>query len=92
MLKYHFEQNRIFASNDNGNVIAEITFPEVRKGVVNLNHTFVDSSLRGQGIASQLVEIAYHEIKKQGNKAIATCSYVIDWFARHKEYQDVLIK
>ena len=91
MLKYICEQNRIFASDDNDRFVAEITFPEIRKGVVDINHTFVDPSLRGQGIASQLVKAAYHEIKKRGMKAVATCPYVVDWFAMHKEYQDVLL-
>lgn len=92
MLKYICEQNRIFVSDNNGRFVAEITFPEIRKGVVDINHTFVDPTLRGQGIASQLVKAAYREIKKQGLKAVATCPYVVDWFGMHKDYQDILLK
>lgn len=92
MLEYGYEKNRIFASSNNGHFVAEITFPEVRKGVVDINHTFVDPTLRGKGVASQLVELAYHEINKQGLKAVASCPYVVEWFVKHKEYQDILIK
>lgn len=91
-MNFNYEQNKIFASDEEGHCIAKITFPEVHKGVVDINHTFVDVSLRGQGIASKLVEAAYFEIKKQGLKATVSCPYVVDWFEKHSEYQDILIK
>ena len=87
-----YEQNRIFALNEYGRLIAEITFPEVELGVVNINHTFVDPSLRGQGIASLLVKETYQEIKKKGNRTIVTCPYVVKWFLEHKDYEDILVK
>lgn len=69
------ESNRIYCTNENGKVIAEITFPEANEGVFNIDHTFVDDSLRGQGIAAKLVDLAVEEIKKRGGKITASCSY-----------------
>ena len=69
------EENRIYSVNDKNKVIAEITFPETEKGVFNINHTFVDESLRGQRIARKLVEMAIEEIKKKNGKVTATCIY-----------------
>ena len=57
------EKNRIYSINSEGQVIAEIVFVEEKKGVFNIRHTFVDKSLRGQRIASKLVEEAVKEIK-----------------------------
>lgn len=72
------EANRIYYTDENGKVIAEITFPETAEGVFNIDHTFVDDSLRGRGIAGQLVSLAVQEIGRKSGRITASCSY-----ARH---------
>ena len=49
------EENRIIYQQD-GQTLAEITFPAFEEGVVNIDHTFVDPVLRGQGVAGQLMQ------------------------------------
>ena len=78
-----FEANRISLKDENGRVLAEITFPETSPGVFVINHTFVDESLRGQGVASKLVQAAVDEIKKRGGQVQATCSYAKKWLEEH---------
>jgi predicted GNAT family acetyltransferase len=48
-------------------------------------------SLRGQGIASDLMLEAYNYIKNKGLLIIAKCPYAISWFKKHPEYQDIVI-
>lgn len=81
-MKYIFESNRIFYQDDD-KLLAEITFPETQKGVFCIDHTFVDSSLRGQGIANKLVKMAIQEIQKQKGTVTATCSYAKEWLDKH---------
>lgn len=81
------ETNRIYANNEEGTVIAEVIFPENEEGVCTINHTFVDESLRGQGVASQLVAAAVEEIKAQGKKVAATCSYAQGWLEKQVEIE-----
>ena len=50
-MKYQSEPYRIFCTDDAGKCVAEITFPETEAGVCCIDHTFVDDSLRGMGIA-----------------------------------------
>ena len=78
------EQNRIYLQDETGKLLAEITFKEMEKGIYNIDHTFVDVSLRGQGIASKLVEEAVKEIEAKGGKVEATCSYARSWLEKHK--------
>ena len=78
------EKDRIYLKDELGKVIAEITFEEIKTGVFNINHTFVDESLRGQGIASKLVEEAVKEIKSKNGVIVATCSYASKWLENHK--------
>ena len=71
-------------------VQAEATFPEFAPGVVNIDHTFVDETLRGQGVAAQMMERIACSLRETGRKAIPTCSYAKKWFGQHSEYADVL--
>lgn len=79
------ESNRIYATDSSGKTIAEVTFP-TKAGISTINHTFVDKSLRGQGIAGELVKLAADKIIADGNKIGATCPYAITWFQSHPEY------
>ena len=76
-MKFIYEPNRIYGTDENNKVIAEVTFPETEPGVFTINHTIVDSSLQGQGVAGQLVKAAVDDIKSQGGKVQATCSYAV---------------
>ena len=75
------EKYRFYMEDENGKLIAEITFPETEPGVFTIDHTFVDSSLRGQGIASKLVQAAVDTIHCQGGKVKATCPYAENWLS-----------
>ena len=83
------EPGRIFATDETGKLLAEVTFPE-REGVAVINHTFVDGSLRGQGIAGQLLRAVADTLRRDGRKARPTCSYAVHWFETHPEEQDLL--
>ena len=89
MMEFRKESGRIFAMDETGKLLAEVTFPE-REGVAVINHTFVDDSLRGQGIAGQLLRAVADTLRQYGRKAKATCSYAIHWFETHPEERDLL--
>ena len=78
-MNFEIEHNRILQKNNTGKIVAEITFPETSPGVFVIDHTFVDDSLRGQGMASKLVRMAVDEIESRGGEVRATCSYAKKW-------------
>ena len=80
-----YEEGRIYAENDNGELVAEITY-SVSGGIANIDHTFVDASLRGQGMASKLVKAAADQIQKEGKQITASCWYAAGWLKDHPEY------
>lgn len=88
-MSFSVEANRIFYEQD-GIVLGEVTFPDFGENVVNINHTFVDEVLRGQGVAGELMQRAADEIRRTGRKAIPTCSYAKKWFSQHEDYVDIL--
>lgn len=60
--------------------------------MLEINHTFVSPSLRGTGMAEKLMQTAAEEISRQGKRAVLTCSYAINWFEHHEEFQDIIRK
>lgn len=84
-MNYIKEPNQIYLLNPQGERIAEVLFPKQSDTIVVINRTFVDPSLRGQGVANTLLEMAYTSIEAQNLKAIPTCSYAVTWFKRHPE-------
>ncbi|MBR6033819.1 MAG: N-acetyltransferase [Clostridia bacterium] len=74
-MDFIIENNKIYKKDGSGRLIAEITYEDLGNNMYNIDHTFVDESLRGQGIAQMLVEEALKEINKKGGKVCATCSY-----------------
>ncbi|WP_312694036.1 GNAT family N-acetyltransferase [Caproiciproducens sp.] len=88
-MEFIYEKNRIYAKNESGMVVAEVTFPAVDEQTVNINHTFVDESLQGQGIAGKLMEAAASTLRQQKRKACLTCPYAVKWFENHPKYRDL---
>lgn len=90
-MEYIYESNRIYAEQDDHLLLAEVTFPARDSHRVNIDHVYVDPSLRGQGVASDLMLMAYKAIKEKGLEIVAKCPYAISWFKRHEDYQDIVI-
>ena len=90
-LKQIYEENRIYSKTEDGLLLTEVVFPKRDDSRVNLIHVYVDQSLRGEGVASEIMLLAYKYIKSKGLKIIAKCPYAIVWFKRHEEYQDIVI-
>ena len=83
------ESNRIYYEQE-GRTLAEITFPALDDTTVNIDHTFVDECLRGQGVAGRLMELAAAELERTGRKAVATCSYARRWLENHSDQAEKL--
>lgn len=84
--------NNKFYFGEETHPLALVTYYEEQPGVWVLDHTFVDPSLRGQGVAEQLVLRVVQEARAMNTKIIPQCSYAVLQFQRKKEYADVLDK
>lgn len=76
---------------DNGKVVAQVVFRNGTGDICNISSTFVDNSLRGQGIADRLMKEACDKIRSAGKKAYPTCSYAVSWLKNHPEYNDIYV-
>ena len=53
-----------------------------------ITHTETPRSLRGRGVASELIKGSLDLIRADGNKVIAGCGFVVDYLYKHPEYAD----
>ncbi len=79
----------IFYLESDGARVAEMTYRRNGEARIVIDHTYVDVSLRGKGVARELLDAAVAWARATGTKVSATCSYVIVQFARDSSLQDV---
>lgn len=73
--------------DENGKVIAEINYSQASDpNIVIADHTFVNSSLRGQGVAGKLLNALVEDMASQNKKIKASCSYVVKKFNEDTRY------
>lgn len=90
-MDFEKQGNRFYKKDEDGKLLAEVTYIPDGEDKVQLNHTFVDSSLRGQGVAEQLVDRVVAEMEKENKKIIPTCSYAVALFKRKPDkYKDII--
>lgn len=73
-----------------GRRVGELLYATRGPGVVAVNHTEVDPSLRGSGAAKRLVEAVVAWARAENVKLVPRCSYVRAVLARTPDWQDVL--
>ena len=74
----------------NGQRIAEMTYHRTHPSLVVVDHTYVDPSLRGHGVARQLQDAMVAWARETDTKVIPVCSYVKVQFDRDPSLRDVL--
>ncbi len=90
-MDWKYEEGRIFSVDDKNELMAETTFIKKDNGEVDIDHTFVNPVLRGQGVAGKMMEVVASHLREKGFKASASCSYANVWLKKHKEeYADII--
>jgi hypothetical protein len=92
IMDFKQDENRIYLTDPEGKTIAEVLIPEKETGIRDIERTFVDDSLRGQGIADKLLTAVVDRLQEEGKKAIPSCSYAVKWFGNHPEHEGLVKK
>lgn len=68
----------------------ELTYSRVSPTKIIADHTGVDDSLYGTGIARALVDRLVADARRDGIRIVPQCSYVIAQFRRNPDWSDVM--
>lgn len=86
----HSNKGEFFLENEQGQRIAEISYVWSGEHKIIADHTWVDDSLRGQGMARQLLDTLVEFAREKQLKIVPTCSYVDVMFRREQSFADVV--
>jgi len=86
------KNHRVFIQDGSWQMLAELIFGQDSDGIFNISRTFVDPSLRGQGVAEKLMIAALDVIREENGKVRASCGYAVKWLGKHDEYNDIFVK
>lgn len=78
------EKNRIVMI-EQGREIGEITFHDIDKDFVDIDHTYVDPVYRGKHIASLLMEELVSHLEDCHVNFVASCSFAKSWLEKQKD-------
>ncbi len=84
--------NKFYIGESEQELIAKITWKNGEDNIIIVDHTIVDPSLRGQGIAGKLLAKVVEMARNENLKIIPVCSYVVAKMTRTNEYDDILHK
>ena len=68
----------------------ELTYSRLSPTKIIADHTGVDDSLRGTGVARALVERLVADARRDGTRIVPQCSYVRAQFQRNPDWSDVM--
>ena len=80
-VEYDPDKSRFFVRLPDGE--AELFYEPFSDDVLDLQHTEIPPSGRGQGVGDALVRAALTYARERGMRVIATCPYVQLWLRRH---------
>ena len=84
----HEPDARRFAADVDGKT-AYITYRELDRQRLELDHTYVPHERRGGGIASQLTVRALEYARERGFRVVPSCPFVAAYIERHPEYREL---
>ena len=79
-----------FYVQDASRRLAEMTYRRTGPSTVSVDHTEVDTSLRGQGIAQRLMAALVDWARASDTKVVPLCSFAKSQFDKDPSIRDVL--
>ena len=65
-MEWNYENRRIYSTDEKGELMCKTTF--IRKGnwEMDIDYTYVNPVLRGQGVAGKMMEVVAEYFRKEG--------------------------
>ena len=56
-MEWNYENGRIYSTDEKGELMCETTFIRKENGEMDIDYTYVNLVLRGQGVAGKMMEV-----------------------------------
>jgi uncharacterized protein len=83
-------RGRHFINDEQGNMLAEITYAVQHPDTMVVDHTEVSDELKGKNVGFQLVGAIVEHARAKGRQVVAVCSFASAVIQKNPEFQDVL--
>lgn len=83
------ENKGSFYIEENGKVLAEMTFSKAGDRRIIIDHTEVGDELRGKGVGLKLVEFAVKYVREKDIKMLPLCPFAKATLLRNPQWKDV---
>lgn len=83
------DEKRFYINDEQGKLIAEISFVPSGDKLTIIDHTWVDESLKGQGVGKKLVALVVEKMRAEKRKIIPLCPFAKHEFDTTPAYQDI---
>lgn len=80
-----YEEDMIYSLDEDGEILAKVSFPLIGENLVDIDSTYVNPKARGMGYASLALEQVADHLTNKGYKAICSCPYALKWFKKNRE-------
>lgn len=88
-MRYEAREKQYVAIDDDGREAGEVTYQTVGASILIIDHTYVDPTFRGRGIAEALVKLVVDQAIAEKKTIIPLCPFAAREFERKPEYQAV---
>lgn len=85
-----YQASRLTAVNRTGKTMGYITFPQIRKGLVNIDRVQIAPEYRGREVESALMDALLTHLKQQGMKAALTSPAAQRYVAENPGWKQIL--
>ncbi len=82
-------RQRFEARTSDGAVAGFAAYHRDQDAVV-MTHTVVEEAYRGRGVGDQLARVALEQLRVEGLKVDAQCSFIAHWIGTHEDYHNML--
>ena len=85
-----YQAERLTALNADGRTMGYVTFPRIRKGLVNIDLVQILPAYRGLNLEETLLDALFSHLLQQGTKAALTSPVVQRYVAANPQWKVIL--
>ncbi len=83
------DDTRFYINDAQGKLMAEISYVPSGERLTIIDHTWVDESLKGQGVGKKLVALVVEKMRAEQRKIIPLCPFAKHEFDTTPAYRDI---